>query len=89
MEQAFLGFKVEVVKLRYPEDVADCMSVIVKVGSSSNANVVHVNADCCPKRFMFKNNVAIDEIHHGLEHRWRGGESEVHHCRFKKVRIWF
>ena len=33
---------------------------------------------------MFENGVAVDEVHHSLERRWRVGESEIHDRRFKK-----
>ncbi len=62
----------------------DCASVIVHICLGGDSNVVHVNLDSCTERFMLENGVAIDEVHHSLEGRWRIGESKVHDRRFEK-----
>src|SRR6266702_194476 len=84
MEEAFFRFEVEVVKLRYTEDVVNCTLVISKVSAGGDANVVHVDLDCRAKRFMLEDDIAVDEIHHGFERCWRVGESKIHNRRFKK-----
>ncbi len=66
---SIFGLKVEVVKLCDFEDIVDCTSVISEVGASSDTDIV-LNADCCPKGFVFENNVVVDVVHHGLERCW-------------------
>ena len=84
MEKAFFWFEVKVVKLGNFEDVVDCALMIVHVCAGGNSNVVHVNSDSCAEGFVLENDVAINVVHHGLEGRWRIGESEVHNRRFEK-----
>ncbi len=62
----------------------NCTSVILEVGAIGDTDIIHVDADCCPQRLMFENDVLIDVVHHGLERRWQIGESKIHDCRFKK-----
>jgi len=70
MEETFLQFEVEVVKLSNLEDIVNCTPVVIEVGASGNANVVHIDADSGAKGFMFKDDVLVDKVHHGLESRW-------------------
>src|SRR6266702_7785595 len=72
-------------ELRHFEDVVNCTMVVVEVGAGSNADVVHIDTDGSTEGFMFEDNVAIDEVHHSLEGRWRIGKSEIHDCGFKKA----
>src|SRR6266702_3666439 len=58
--------------------------MICYVSARVVTDVVHVNSDCGPERFVFKNDITIDEVHHRLESRWGVGETEIHHGRFKK-----
>src|SRR6266702_5596755 len=72
-------------ELRHFEDVVNCTMVVVEVGAGSNADVVHIDTDGSTEGFMFEDNVAIDEVHHSLEGRWRIGKSEIHDRGFKKA----
>src|SRR6266702_1121598 len=63
----------------------NCTTMIVEVGTSSDTNVVHVDADGGTKGFMLEDSVAIDEVHHRLKGRWRIGKSEIHDRRFKEA----
>ncbi len=85
MEEAFFWFEVEIVKLRYPKDVVDCELVISNIGMSGDTDVIHIDANGSAERFVFEDDVAIYEVHHSLEGRWRIGESEVHDCRLKEA----
>jgi len=84
VKEAFFWFEVEVVKLGYFEDVVNCALVVVEVGMSGDADIIHVDMDCRPKGFVFEDGVAVDVVHHGLECCWGVGESEIHHGRFKE-----
>ncbi len=70
MEEALLRLEVEIVELGDFEDVVDGMVVVIKVGTSGDSNVVHVDTDCGSKGFMFENGVPVDKVHHGLESCW-------------------
>src|SRR6266702_164513 len=61
-----------------------CVVVICQVGTCGDTDVVHVNSYCGPERFMFENDVTIDEVHHRLESCWGVGETEIHHGGFKE-----
>ncbi len=67
MEQAFFRFEVKVVKLRYFEDVVDCLFMVVEVCSSCDTDVIHIYADHCSQGFVFENNIVIDVVHHRLK----------------------
>ena len=84
MEKAFFWFEVEVMKLGDFEDVVDGVSMIVHGRAGGDPNVVHVDSDSRAEGFMLENDVAIDVVHHGLEGRWRIGESKIHNRRFEK-----
>ncbi len=84
MEKALLQFKIEVVELGDFEDVVDCVLMVVHICVGSDPNVVHVDSDSHAEGFMLENDVVINVVHHGLEGRWRIGESEVHNRRFEK-----
>jgi len=84
MEEALFWLEVEVMKLCDFKHIMDHPFVIVKVHASGDSDIVHIDADCGAKRFMFEDDVAIDVVHHGLECRWGVGESKVHDCRFEK-----
>src|SRR6266702_547156 len=84
MEEAFLQFEVEVMKLGYLKDVVDRVPVIVQICLGRDSNVVHVDPNSCAKGFMFEDDVTVDVVHHGLEGRWRIGESEIHDRGFEK-----
>jgi len=66
------------------EDVVNCALMVLEVGMGSDAYIIHIDADCCPKRFVFENNVTIYVVHHHLERHWGVGESEIHNGRFEK-----
>ena len=84
MKEAFFQFKIEVVELGNLEDVVNCVSVVIKGGASGDSDVVHVDTDCCPKGFVFEDDVPVYIVHHGLECRWRIGEPEVHDSGFEE-----
>ncbi len=84
MEEALLQFEIEVMKLGNFEDVVNSTSVVVKVGTSSDPNVIHIDKDGCAKGFVLENDVPVDIVHHGLECRWRIGEPKIHDCGFEK-----
>src|SRR6266702_873626 len=84
MEEAFLWLEIKIMELGNFEDVVDCTTVVLEVSASGNANVIHINADCCSKGFMLEDDVPVNVVHHGLERRWRVGKSEVHDCGFEK-----
>ncbi len=84
MEEAFLRFEIEIMELGNLENVVNCVPVVVKVGTSGNSNVIHIDMDRCSKGFVFENDVLVDVVHHGLERCWRVGESEIHDCGFEK-----
>ncbi len=67
MEGAFFGFEVKVMGLCNLEDITNGCHVIFKISLGGNANIVHVHLDCCSKRFMFKDGVMVDVVHHCLE----------------------
>jgi len=81
---AFFRFEVKVMELCYFEDIVDCPYVIVKVGSSCDTDVIHIDMDCRPQGFMFEDDIAIDVVHHCLERCWRICESKIHHRRLEK-----
>src|SRR6266702_4052985 len=60
------------------------MSMIVHVGTGGDADVVHVDSNGRTKGFVLEDDIAVDVVHHGLEGRWRIGESEVHDRRLEK-----
>ncbi len=70
MEETFFQFEVEIVELRHFENVVDCVTMVVEVGAGSNSDVVHIDADSGAEGFVFEDDVAIYEVHHGLEGRW-------------------
>ncbi len=72
-------------ELRHFKDIVDGTVVVVEVSTSSDTNVIHVDADGSTKGFMFEDDVTIDEVHHSLESRWRVGKSEIHDRGFKKA----
>ncbi len=84
MEEAFFWFEVEIVKLGNFEDVVDSTAMIIKVSASGDADVVHVNVDCGAEGFVFEDDVSVDEVHHGLEGRWRISEPKIHNCWFEE-----
>jgi len=84
VKEAFLWFEIEVMELGYLEDVMNCAMVVVEGSTSGDTNVIHIDADRCSKGFVFKNNIPIDVVHHGLEHRWGVGKLEVHDRGFEK-----
>ncbi len=84
MEEAFLRFEVEIMKLSNFEDVVHSTLVVIEVGASGDTDVIHIDADCGAEGFVFEDDISIDEVHHGLEGRWRISESKVHDCWFKK-----
>ena len=85
MEEAFLWLEVEVMELGHLENVRDCALMVIKISAGGNTDVVHVDTDSGPKRFMFGDDITVDVVHHGLEGRWRVCESEIHDHRFKKT----
>src|SRR6266702_4929650 len=66
------------------ENVMDCVSMVVEVGTGGDSDVIHIDADCCSEGFMFEDDVTVNIVHHGLERCWRVGESEIHNCGFEK-----
>ncbi len=84
MEETFLRFEVEIMELGDLENIMDCTVMVIEVGMGGDSDIVHIDADCCSKGFMFENDILVDIVHHGLEHRWRVGESEIHDCGFEK-----
>jgi len=70
VEEAFLWFEIEVVKLRNFEDIVNSTLVVIKVGASGDANVIHIDMDSGAEGFVFENDISIDKVHHGLESRW-------------------
>src|SRR6266702_4645480 len=85
MEEAFLRFEVEVVELRHFENIVNCTTVNVEIGTGGDADVVHVDANGGTEGFMLEDDVAIYKVHHGLEGRWRVGKSEIHDCGFEEA----
>src|SRR6266571_561770 len=58
--------------------------MVGKIGTRSDANVIHVDSDCCSERFVFEDNITIDEVHHRLECCWGVGKAEIHYRRFEE-----
>ena len=85
MEEAFLGFEIEIVKVSDTKNVRYCMSMVVEVSASSNADIIHIDADGGPQLFMFEDSIAVNEVHHGLKGGWRVCESKVHDSGVKKT----
>src|SRR6266702_4749936 len=85
MEETFLRLKVEVMEMGHMENVRDCASMVIKIGAGGDTDVVHVDTDSGPQRFMFGDDFTVDVVHHGLEGRWRVCESEIHDCGFEKT----
>src|SRR6266702_5586229 len=85
MEEAFFRFEVEVVELRYFEDIVNRTMVIFEVGTGGDTDVVHIDANGSTEGFVFEYNIAIDEVHHSLKGRWGIGKSEIHDCGFKEA----
>src|SRR6266702_4928106 len=71
-------------KLGNCKNIVNCASVVIEGSVRGNSDIVHIDTDCCSKGFMFENDILVDIVHHGLEHRWRVGESEIHDCWFEK-----
>ncbi len=70
MEEAFLWFEIQVMELGDPENVVDSPLMIVKIGASSDTNVVHIDANGCSKWFVLENDITVYVVHHGLESCW-------------------
>ena len=60
-------------------------TVVFKVSTSSDTNVIHVDADGSTKGFMFEDDVTIDVVHHSLKGRWQVRKSKIHDRGFKKT----
>jgi len=84
VKEAFFWFEIEVVELGNFEDIMNGMSVVIEGGASGNADVIHVNADCHSKGFMFEDDVAVYIVHHGLKRCWGVGESKIHDGGFEE-----
>ncbi len=84
MEEAFLQFEIEIVKSGNFEDVVNGTPMVIEVGASGDANVIHIDMDCGAKGFVFEDDVLVDEVHHGLESCWRISESKIHDCWFEE-----
>jgi|SRR6266702_5758802 len=84
MEKTFFWLEVKIMKLSNFEDIINGTPVVVEVGTSGDANVVHIDADCGAKGFVFEDNVPVDEVHHGLKGRWQISEPKIHDGWFKK-----
>src|SRR6202453_1153692 len=84
MERALLWLEVQVVILRYCEDILNGINMIGKGGGRSDGYVVHVDSnDCSPYRVL-RDDIFIDLIHHGLECCGGVTESEKHNCGLKE-----
>src|SRR6266702_6721436 len=59
--------------------------VIVKIRTSSNTDVVHIDVNCRPQGFMFEDGITVDKVPHRLECCGGIGESEIHDCGFEKT----
>jgi len=70
MEEAFLWFEVEIVKLGDFKDVMNRALMIIYVCTGGDPDIVHIDTDSCTKGLMLENGVAIDVVHHGLKGRW-------------------
>ena len=84
MEEAFLRFEIEIMKLSDFEDVVYGTLMIRQICTGSDPDVVHVDPDRCTQRLMFEDDVTVNVVHHRLKRCWRVGESEVHDSRFEK-----
>src|SRR6266702_1752778 len=71
-------------KLGNCKNIVNCASVVIEGSVRGNSDIVHIDTDCCSKGFMFENDILVDVVHHGLEHRWQVGESKIHDCGFEK-----
>jgi len=69
VEEALLRFEIKIVELCNFEDVVNRSAVVIKVGSSGDADVIHVYVDRCSKGFMFEDDVTVYVVHHSLECR--------------------
>ena len=69
---------------QYSEHIVDDASVQSGIVQGVDEDVVHVNGDV-----PFVDQVAKNEIHHGLECGWCIGKAEEHHHRFEKASIGF
>src|ERR1700677_1054200 len=84
MERALLWLEVQVVILRYCEDIFNGINMIEKRGRRSDSYVVHVDSDDCSPYRVLRDDIFIDLIHHGLEGRWGVTKSEKHYCGLKE-----
>ncbi len=84
MEEAFLRFEIEIVKLGYFEDVMNGALVVGEVGVSGDSDVIHIDTDCHSKGLVFEDDVPVYIVHHGLECCWQIGEPKIHDGGFKK-----
>src|SRR6266702_2731632 len=84
MEKALLGFEVEIMKLGDCEDVMYGALMIGHICARGNSDVVHINVNSRPERFVLEDDIAVNVVHHRLKCCWRISESEVHNCWFEK-----
>ena len=90
MEDTLQQFEEERVVLGYLQDIRHrCFVKGEGEFLSGNHDVVHVNPDCGPSRFMPSNSVVVQRVHHGLKCGRRISEAEEHYSGFIKPSLCF
>ncbi len=67
----------------HSEDIANSCGVVPHGSTCGDANVVHIDANGGAKGFVFKDDIAIDVVHHCLEGSWGVRKSKVHNSWFE------
>src|ERR1700677_439898 len=80
MERALLRFEVQVVILCHCENILNSLNMIGKGCGRSDSYIVHVDSDDCSPDRVFRDDIFIDLIHHGLKCCRGVTESEKHDC---------
>ena len=53
-------------------------------GAGGDTYVINVYLNGRAQRFVFQGDIAVDEVHHGLERGWGVGKSKEHHPWFEE-----
>ena len=53
-------------------------------GTGGDAYVIDIHSNSSAQCFVFQGDIAIDEVHHGLERGWGVGESKKHYPWFEQ-----